>query len=342
MRYDFDTPLNRFGSGSVKWAKGALRYGRADAIPMWVADMDFAVPQLVVDAVKARAAYPIYGYGYISTSLCEAIAERLDRKYGWRVEPEWPAFTPGVVPAIKATVRTFTEPGDAVVIQPPVYPPFMSSTTGSGCRLVYNPLTYSGKTYSMDFDDLERRLSDACVRMMILCSPHNPIGRVWTEEELGRVGEIAREHGVLVLSDEIHSELVLEGHHHVPLASISPELAQNTITCISPSKTFNLAGLSAAVVIIPNAGLRRRFSGVTDGTMGDINVFGLTAMEAAYRDGDEWLDQVLPYIMQNVNYLCRFLEEKVPEIRVVVPEGTYLVWLDCRGLGLDSSLPEAV
>lgn len=337
MRYDFDTPINRAASDSVKWARGVLRYAKDDVIPMWVADMDFPAPQPVADTLKARAAHPVYGYSYVSMSLCKAITERLEHKYGWKVCPEWLSFTPGVVPALKAIVRTFTGPGDAVVVQPPVYPPFMSSVAGNGCRLAYNPLAYAHGTYTMDFDDLERKLSDQRTRMMILCSPHNPVGRVWTPEELSRVGEMAQKHGVIVLSDEIHSELVLWGRRHTPFASLSPEFERSSITCISPSKTFNLAGLSAAVVIIPDQGLREKFFEATDGTMGDINVFGLKAMEAAYRDGDEWLEQVLDYIAGNVRYLAQFFEEKTPKIRVVVPEGTYLVWLDCRGLELDSS-----
>jgi len=336
MQYDFDSPTDRSRSDSVKWARGVFRYRREDIIPMWVADMDFPAPEPVVEALKTRAGHPVYGYSYIGMSLCNSITERLDLKYGWRVNPEWLCFTPGVVPALKAVVRAFTRPGDGVIVQPPVYPPFMSSATRNGCRLGDNPLRYLDGTYEMDFDDLELRLSDLGVRMMILCSPHNPVGRVWDREELRRLGEMAQRHGVMVLSDEIHAELVLEGRRHIPFASISPEFERNSITCISPSKTFNLSGLSAAVLVIPDPGLRSRFAEATDGTMGDINVFGLRAMEVAYRQGDEWLEQVLDYITGNVEFLLRFFKDRIPRIRAVIPEGTYLVWLDCRDLGIDS------
>jgi cystathionine beta-lyase len=337
MRYDFDSAIDRSPSDSVKWARGVFRYGGEGIIPLWVADMDFLSPQPVVEALKARAAYPVYGYSYVSMSLCDAIAERMDRKHGWKVKRDWLCFTPGVVPALKAVVRTFVRPGEGVIVQPPVYPPFTTSVTGNECRLVYNPLKYEEGTYRIDFDDLGSKLSDPGVRMLMLCSPHNPVGRVWSREELARLGEMAVRSGVIVLSDEIHSELVLGGRLHTPFAGISPEFEGDSITCVSPSKMFNLSGLSAAVVVIPDPDLRKRYMEATDGTMGDINVFGLRAMEVAYREGDEWLEQVLDYIRGNVEFLLRFFEDRVPAIRPVPPEGTYLVWLDCRGLGVSSS-----
>lgn len=334
MTYDFDAAPDRRHTLSLKWDYCPRTYGLHDVIPMWVADMDFPAPQPVVDAVVARAIHPIYGYASTPRGFWDAAATWLRQRHGWDVHAGWLARSPGVVPTLSLCITAFTQPGDKVVVQPPVYYPFFWAAENNGRRLVRNPLRLDGGRYRMDLDDLERKI-DSRTRMLLLCSPHNPVGRVWTREELERLGDICARHDLLVVSDEIHMDLVYPGHEHVPFASLSPGLAERTITCVAPSKTFNVAGLTTSLVVASNASLLARYNAaLTASGLGIGSLFGTVALEAAYRDGGEWLDQLLVYLAGNVDYAERFIGERIPALRFVRPEGTYLALIDCRDLEL--------
>ena len=330
----FDEVVERRNSGSVKWDLVERLFGAPDVLPMWVADMDFRAAKPIVDAVVARARHGIYGYTTRPDGVYEAIADWARSRHGWTIEREWISFSPGVVPGLAFLLLALSDPGDKVILQPPVYYPFAATIRGNGREIVDNPLILENGRYRMDLDDL-RRKARAGARLMILCSPHNPVGRVWAREELLALGEICLENGVVVLSDEIHSDLLFPGQVHTPFAAIREDFARNSVVCTAPSKTFNLAGLQTAVVTIPNKELREKFDAVLDHLHLSLpNPFGLAAMEAAYRHGAAWLDELLAYLSGNLQYLTAFLEREAPSIKVVRPEGTYLVWLDCRELGL--------
>jgi len=347
MKYDFDKEINRKGTNSVKWefikhGDGLLYREEPDGsssstrlLPMWVADMDFPCPEPVVEALITRSQHKIFGYTSPTDSYFSAIVNWMKKRHKWEIEPEWICTTPGVVPALNMLVKTYISPGDKVLIQTPVYYPFNKAVENSDGVLVTNPLIYEDGCYSMDFADLEQKTKDPQVKMAILCSPHNPVGRVWTKDELLRFGEICLRNNVLVVSDEIHGDLILKGYVFTPFAGISETFAQNSIVCTAPSKTFNLAGLKTSNIIIPNEKLRTRFKKTLERTgLKGVNAFGVVALEAAYNHGDEWLAQVLDYIMGNLRYLQEFIAEHLPQITVVPLEGTYLVWLDCHRLGL--------
>jgi cystathionine beta-lyase len=342
MKYDFDTVYNRTDTDSAKW--GAIKevFGRDDVIPMWVADMDFPTAAPIVEALKKRADHPFFGYAMPGESLIEAVVDRMKRKFGWHIEPEWVVFTPGIIPALSIAVRSLTHTGDEIILQEPVYYPFFGVVKESGCQIAHNRLKLARGRYSMDYADLEAkfqpegRMTDHTrVKAIILCNPQNPIGRVWRREELKRMGEIVIGHGAVVISDEIHCELLYQSYKHTTFAKISTEFAQNSIVCMAPSKTFNLPGLEASSVIIPNKKLRDDFNDARAGMVHGVNIFGLIAMEAAYRYGDEWLEQLLAYLQGNLEITMKWFKERVPRIKVIAPQGTYLLWLDCRGLGLD-------
>jgi cystathionine beta-lyase len=335
MTFDFDAILDRRGTGSYKWDFCERAFGEKDVIPMWVADMDFAAPPAVIDALKARAAHGAYGYPMAPKSFWTTLSEWLKRRQDWAVGRNAMTLLPGVVPALNLCVNAFTRPGDKIVIQTPVYHPFYGAVENNGRRIVRNPLAFDGRRFTMDFDHL-KSLDDARTRMIILCSPHNPVGRVWTGEELGRLAEIAAGGGWVVVADEIHGDLILPGRRFTPFAAISKDAADRTVTLTAPSKTFNVAGLSTAAAIIGNTSLKALFDSQVQSsglTMG--NVFGLAAFEAAYREGDAWLDALLAYLAGNAEFAGRFLAERTPGIRLIAPEGTYLGLLDCRGLGLE-------
>ena len=332
MKYDFDTVIDRRNTDSMKWRKGL--YSREGVLPLSAADMDFQAPQPVVDALMARASHPIYGYGYRSDSLYASVIDRMDRKYGWKVSRAWIRFTPGVMPGVQAALRAVTKPGHNVLIQSPVYSPFFHTIEQAGCKVINNRLRVAGGQYEIDFEDFERRLDDLRPTALILCSPHNPVGRVWTQEELLKIGSIARSYGTTVISDEIHGEIIYSGRQHFPFASISPEDEEGSIVCTSPGKTFSMTGLVASVAIIPNKELRDRFDAAAGHLMGGVNIMGLIAMEMAYNCGDEWLEQVVQYLESNRNYLMTFMEENVPRVKAVQPEGSFLAWLDCTDLRL--------
>lgn len=326
MLFDFDKPTNRRGTMSVKWDETR----NADELPLWVADMDFETAPAIVQAVMERASQGIYGYVYPSQDYYDAIIGWFKRRHNWHIEQDWIVYTPGVVPAISACIKALTHPGDGVIIQTPVYNCFFSSIRNNGCMTVESPLKRDGDTYVMDFDDLERCCADERNHVLLLCNPHNPAGRVWTRDELRRVDEICGRHGVTVISDEIHCELVFQRGGYVPYATVSQHPC---VVCTAPSKAFNTAGLQTSNMVIADPTLRSRVNrAVNDNEVCDIGVFGPVALIAAYNDGAEWLDQCVDYIHANYKYLCERLAGMPFDIQPVKLEGTYLAWVDVHVL----------
>jgi cystathionine beta-lyase len=343
MKYDFNRVIDRRNTDCAKWDSVKEVFGSSDILPMWVADMDFPIARPITEALRKRIEHEVYGYTRPCASLSEAIVNRMWQRYHWRIEPEWIVFTPGVVPALNVAVRAFTRPGDEVILQSPVYYPFWSAVANSGCRVASNELKLINGHYEIDFDNLasqfgprgEMTPSPSRVRLMILCSPHNPVARVWTKEELTKMGEIVLKNEAIMVSDEVHCELLFKGHRHTPFASISEEFAQRSLVCMADSKTFNLAGLAASTIIIPNRKLRDAFANARAGILPRPNALALVALEAAYRYGDEWLEQLLEYLQGNLEFLMSYCQKRISRIKVIKPEGTYLVWLDCRELELE-------
>jgi cystathionine beta-lyase len=341
MKYDFDRVHSRANTNSAKWDAVKMLFGSEDVIPMWVADMDFPTAQPIVEALEKRAGHPFYGYSMTSPGLLKAIVDRVKRKYNWSIKPEWIVFTPGVVTALTAAVKALTHPGDEIVLQEPVYYPFFSAVKSNGCHVSTNRLKLIKGRYEMDFEDLESKFEvkpgmmgrSSRARAIILCNPHNPIGRLWEKDDLTKLGEIVIGHGATVISDEIHCELLFRGYQHTPFGLISKDFESHSIVCMAPSKTFNLAGLSASSIIIPDKKLRDSFNEAS--TVHSPNLFGMAAMEAAYKYGDEWLEQLLDYLQGNLDFTLSYFTEKIPAIKVIKPQGTYLLWLDCRVLKLD-------
>lgn len=344
MTYDFDQIRDRKKTNSVKWDLIQCIFGHNDVLPMWVADMDFPVAQPIVEALKKRAAHEFYGYTAAGADVVQSVVDRMWNKYTWKIKPEWIVFTPGVVPALNVAVRALTHPGDEIILQEPVYYPFFPAVTSSGCQIVNNELKLINGRYEMDYEDLENKFQPGIgiipvpkrIKAMMVSNPHNPVGRLWSREELIRLGEISIKYGAVVISDEIHCELLFKGHQHTPFASISESFEQNCIVCMSPSKTFNLAGLEVSSIIIPNNKLRHLFTSTRGGILPEPNIFGFVAMNAAYRFGDEWLNQLLNYLQGNLDFLLQYVAERIPKIKVIKPQGTYLVWIDCRELGMDN------
>ncbi len=332
MNYDFDRIIDRRNTASMKWDLPLK--GRKELLPLWVADMDFSAPPRVVAALEERAAHGIYGYPIKPEPFYQAVIRWFRSRHGWDIKREWIATAPGVVPAVNIAIQAFTRPGDRIIIQPPVYYPFEMAIRKNRRVLVENPLILEGGRYRMDYSGL-KKVVDQHTRLLILCSPHNPVGRVWQRQELEQLVEICLDHEILIVSDEIHADLTLNGHRHTPTAVLSEEAARISITCTAASKTFNLAGLTQAQVFISDLALRKRFQDHLDRVWIDMgNIFGILATETAYTHGADWLDQLLRYIEDNLRFLIRFLEEHLPQVKVLPLEGTYLAWLDFRPLGL--------
>ena len=332
-KYNFNTILDRSGTETLKYDSRKEMFGCADVIPMWIADMDFECAPAIGEAIGRRAAHNLYGYDFGGERCAPSVVRWLARRAGWNVEPEWLRFTTGVVAGLGFAVRAFTDAGDGIVIQPPVYPPFRAVIEGNGRRVIDNPLKQTDEGFEMDFDDLDRKLAGA--RAMILCNPHNPVGRVFSKEELRRVGELCVKHNVVLLSDEIHSDLVFPPHRHTHIASLDPRFGERCVSFIAPSKTFNIAGLTTSVAIMSSAAMREKWdaeyarSHVPTGT-----AFGHIALRAAYDECEDWLDEVLDVLKGNVDYVRSFVAENIPALRIAPrQEGTYLVWIDFRGLG---------
>ncbi|MFO8235946.1 MAG: PatB family C-S lyase [Bacteroidales bacterium] len=332
QKFNFDEVIERRNTLSVKYGLIEKIFGREDVIPMWVADMDFRVPECVSSAIKNRADHKIYGYSYHPVSFFQSAKEWVKKRHDWGVDLNWLSFSPGIVPGINFSVLEFTEPGDKIMIQPPVYAPFFHAIRKNNRQLVENRLILKNGRYHINFDDFENHLKTG-VKMFILSNPHNPGGNVWTHDELKKMGELCLEYNTIIIADEIHSDIVYPGFRYIPMASISEAIANNTITFISPSKTFNIAGLSASIGIISNKEFRTRFNTMLDRLhMGNGNLFGTVAFEAAYKYGEEWLDQLLLYLEGNIVFLSDYFEKNIEGIKLIRPEGTFLAWLDCREL----------
>ncbi|MGE5389580.1 MAG: MalY/PatB family protein [Deltaproteobacteria bacterium] len=328
--YDFDEIVERRGTNCFKWDDV-----RGDLLPMWVADMDFKSPPEVIAALEARARHGVFGYAGCWDNWYEVLLKWMMKRYGWEARREWIDNSPGVVASLGMLVRAYTHPGDQVIIQTPVYPPFYTVIRSNGCQLVRNPLVLEDGKYRMDLSSLKTRITSR-TRVMILCSPHNPGGRVWSPEELKELGEFCLERDIVIISDEIHCDLIFPGHRHTVLAALFPELEQSSAIVNAPSKTFNIAGIEAASTIIPNEKLRTAYRHILNSSGMDMpNVFAVTAVEAAYTCGEAWLDDLMIYVQDNYLLVKSFVEERIPQIKVIESEGTFLVWLDCRGLGMD-------
>ncbi len=332
--YDFDEIIERAGTGSVKYDLRKELFGTDGVIPMWVADMDFRTPDFIVNAINKRMEDPIFGYTLREDAFYGSVKAWMEKRHCWNIEKEWVSFSSGVVSALSMAILAMTKPGDKIVVQPPVYHPFYFVIEDNDRELIRNPLLLEDGRYRMDFDHL-KSVVDEKTRMVIISNPHNPGGTVWTKEELRKLGEICVENDLLLISDEIHSDLVAKGFRHTPAASISKEIAQHTITCVAPSKTFNAAGLATSAVIIPNDELMAKYKRTLNAVhVGFGNIFGNPALVAAYEQGEAWLEQLLDYLEKNISHAMDFFEKKIPAISVMEPEASYLLWLDCRELGL--------
>lgn len=331
---DFDKHIERSGTFSAKWD----RFPEPGNLPMWVADMDFAAAPCIQEAINKRAMHGIFGYTAVPESYYSAIIEWYARRYDTQIEADWVVPVTGVVPALSAIVGALSESGDGVIVQSPVYHCFFSSIKNMGREVLENKLVNVDGRYEIDFDAFEQLASQARTKLFVLCHPHNPVGRIWSEDELVRLGEICLRHGVVVVSDEIHCDLVFNGSRHVPFSTIRPEFLANSVTCQSPSKTFNIAGLQVANIIVADSTLRNKVAAaVARHEIGSINPFGVDALIAAYQQGDVWLEELKDYLWQNYLYTRDFLEKNLPNVTVTPLEATYLVWVDCRRLGLDCS-----
>lgn len=335
MIYNFDKVIDRRNTNSLKFDFAAERGRPADVLPLWVADMDFPAPVPVLNALHSAVNHGIFGYSDTKEAYYKAVSNWFEKRFQWEVRPEWLVKTPGVVFALAMAVRALTKPGDSVLIQPPVYYPFYSVIEDNDRKLVKNELVYENEHYSIDFADFEQKIVDHHVRLFLLCSPHNPVGRVWTAEELKTIGAICKKHNVYIAADEIHCDFAFTEHPHTMFLAANPELTSLTISCTAPSKTFNLAGLQVSNIWIPDKELRRRFLKEIDRAgYSQLNSLGLVACQAAYESGGEWLDQCKAYLRGNLDFMRTFLQERLPELHLVEPEGTYFAWVDCSGLGL--------
>ena len=333
--YDFDEIIPRKNTNSMKWDKLEEVYQREDLLPMWVADMDFLVAPQITSALEKRIKHGIYGYTFCSDDYYASVINWMKDRHDFNIKKEWIVFTPGVVPAVSYAIRAFTDIGDSVIVQSPVYHPFYNSIKDNKRNVVTNPLIYKDGRYQMDYDDLERKI-DSKTKLLILCSPHNPVGRVWTKEELSKLAEICLKNNIKIISDEIHFDIVYKDSKHTVLANISDEIMDNSIICTAPSKTFNIAGIQVSNIIIPNDNMREKYIKVLDvDHIGRPNSIAETILIAAYNDSKDWLDSAVDYIEKNKDYFINYVNREIPQLKVIKPEGTYLLWVDCSGLGMD-------
>lgn len=333
MHYDFDTIIPRRGTNSYKWDTPADDH----MLPMWVADMDFRTAPAIIEQLQQRVAHGIFGYTKVPDTYYEAVINWFRRRHQWHIDPRWIIYTSGVVPAVSAIIKALTSPGDKVIVQTPAYNCFYSSIRNNGCLLSANMLVNTNGRYTIDFDDLEAKAADPQAKLLLLCNPHNPTGRVWTSDELERIGDICLRNRVFIIADEIHCELTYDGHDYTPFASLSEAFRMHSVTCISPSKAFNIAGLQIANIVAADEHIRQRIDrAINDNEVCDVNPFGVLATIAAYNEGAEWLDSLRCYLWQNYEHMCRFFSERLPHYPISPLEGTYLPWIDCRTTGRSS------
>lgn len=342
MHYDnrfFDAYVERRGSRSIKWDGCNEKFGvdpSVEMLPMWIADMDFRAPEEVVEAVTRRAAQGIYGYSVARPdSFLTSIQNWIRRRYGWEVEKDWILFTPGVIPGFNVAYQNFSRPGDGIIVQTPIYYPFMDGIRNNGRTMVVNRLVETEGSYTMDFDALEQQVQDPMNKILIMANPHNPTGRCWTQQELTRLGELCADNGVLLICDEIHADIIMPPAKYCSMGTLSEKIRQNTIFHYAPSKTFNMAGLQTAFVVIPNGDIRERFSrGLTANRIFNMNWFGQVALETAYDRCEDYVEGLCSYVSDNMDYMSAFLRENLPQLKMKKPEGTYMVWVDFRGTGM--------
>ena len=332
-QYDFDKVTDRRGTSCLKHDFQLKRKGRDDLLPLWVADMEFALPDDILEDVIQRTRHGIFGYTEPDKGYFDAVTGWFKERHGFDIDPQWIDITPGVVFGIAAAIRAFTEPGDGIIIQQPVYYPFAETIRDTGRRIVNSQLKYESGSYSMDLEDFEKKAKDPGTKMFILCNPHNPVGRVWTKEELSKIADICIRNDIIVFSDEIHCDFIYEGHKYVPFSGLSQEIAKRTVTGTSASKTFNLAGLQVSNIITSDPDLKRRMRHSID-SMGysQANTLGLTATKAAYAGGGRWHDELISYLEDNIGFMKSYISDNIPSVKMIVPEGTYLVWLDCKNV----------
>ncbi|MGP1435141.1 MAG: MalY/PatB family protein [Phocaeicola sp.] len=336
-KFDFDTPVNRRGTGSYKWDI----VKEDDVLPMWVADMDFQTAPAIINALKKRVEHGVFGYTQVPENYYNAIINWFERRHNWHIQRDWILYTSGVVPAMSCVLKAITLPGEKVLVQTPVYNCFFSSIKNNGCEVIENQLVRQGNTYIIDYNDFEQKCADEKTTVFLLCNPHNPSGRVWRKEELAKMNEICMKHGVKVISDEIHCELTMPGYTYTPFAAVNENCLNNSVTLNSPSKSFNTAGLQIANIICNNIILRRKIDrAININEVCDVNPFGPIALEAAYNDSDEWLDELKEYLYDNYITLKKFFETNLPNLKVIHLEGTYLVWVDISETGLSSEEAE--
>lgn len=337
MIFDFDTPINRRGTNSMKWDEAE----DPEVLPLWVADMDFETAPCIKEALRNRVEHGCYGYTFVPESYYEAVISWFDRRHGWQIERNWIQYTSGVVPAISCCIKAMTKPGDQVLALTPVYNCFFSSIRNNGCRIAESHLIESGDSFIIDYEDVERRCAEPETRILLLCNPHNPAGRVWTKDELSRINDICIRHGVIVISDEIHNELVMPGYKYTPFAAVSEACQKNCIALSSPSKSFNTAGLQIANIVCCHPEWQQKIDrAINDNEVCDVNPFGVIALQAAYNEGEEWLDALRAYLYDNYKALCEFIADKMPMLKVCRLEGTYLAWVDVSALGTADDIAE--
>ncbi|WP_248549287.1 MalY/PatB family protein [Paenibacillus odorifer] len=335
MKYDFDRVIDRRNTSSYKWDQSEKLFGEKDIMPLWVADMDFESPPAVKEAILRRAEQGVYGYSVPSDTYKAAITSWFKRRHDWQIKPEWISDSPGIVTSLSLSVELFTEPGDEVILQSPVYYPFYDVIQMNDRKVAKNPLIVRNGRFEMDYEQLEGLMLGGA-KLLLLCSPHNPGGRVWEREELLKLGELCLRHGVTVISDEIHCDLALPGYEHIPFASLSEEIANITLTTLAATKTFNLPGLQSSFIVSSNPELKRKFDQKMKAlSLHMASFFAQGAVQAAYNDGEEWLDELLQYVSDNVDYTVSYLAEHLPQVHVMQPQGTYLLWVDCRELNLE-------
>lgn len=335
-KYNFDHVIERRGTACQKWDNLGKVFGDPDILALWKADMDFKAPSEVIERLKKRLDHGIFGYPNRPDDFYDAIISWMSRRHGWDIKKEWICHSPGVTPSLVFSMLAMTRPGDRVVIQSPIYAPFYHIIEENGRRITDNPLVLDNGRFFMNLDDLKAKLNSR-VKMLFLCNPHNPSGRVWQKRELEEIAEICLKNNITIVSDDVHSDIVYEGNKHIPIASISRDIEERTITSFSPSKTFNLAGFRSAVVVIPNKDLRDRYNDLISGMhLAGVTVFGAEAIAAAYSTGEEWLEELIEYLSGNLRFVEEFLRENIPAIKLIKPEGTYVPLIDFRELGLSS------